>query len=256
MFSLKLRALGFPHWKKFDSRNEMAFRTLVVWLEETKIRHYSVGDRATLRKLDDGASWSQAYSAYLSALECPHAASRKARPLALDWMLRKAISLEYSDRKGEFQAQRPARRAPAASAAPRCTVNLSDPGEAARLKCIASALGISSEGGPKKLPAVLSAVSRAIHRRLTPARLAEASKRDSSGNGAGLSRIDKAAFDQTPLGFSTSDPNVDRASKLLRMLYISRLREVQTRINRGLAEAQELTANPKTDSRLGRVGYS
>ena len=40
----------------------------------------------------------------------------------------------------------------------------------------------------------------------------------------------------------------------LRMQYVAELRALQSHVNGVVACAQEFTANPKTDSQLGRVG--
>ena len=69
------------------------------------------------------------------------------------------------------------------------------------------------------------------------------------------SNSENIGFEDCPLGFSTGDVELDRACRILRLRYIGRLRDLQSRINRGLVEAQEITADPKTDSRLGKVGY-
>lgn len=45
-----------------------------------------------------------------------------------------------------------------------------------------------------------------------------------------------------------------KAAKVLRLLYVSDLRKLQDGINDSLQQMQEQTADPKTDSRLGRVG--
>lgn len=47
---------------------------------------------------------------------------------------------------------------------------------------------------------------------------------------------------------------VDAAASVLRMLYVADLRELQDQVNELLMQLQALTANPKTDSRLGKVG--
>ena len=44
------------------------------------------------------------------------------------------------------------------------------------------------------------------------------------------------------------------AAKILRLLHIQELRELQTKINEAIVQVQALTANPKTDARLGKVG--
>lgn len=56
------------------------------------------------------------------------------------------------------------------------------------------------------------------------------------------------------MGFETGDRLVDRAATVLRMLYIKDLRDLQSEIDRVLVSVQELTANPRTDSKLGKVG--
>lgn len=44
------------------------------------------------------------------------------------------------------------------------------------------------------------------------------------------------------------------AAKIVRLLHIKELRDLQTQINAAIVGVQALTANPKTDSRLGKVG--
>ena len=45
------------------------------------------------------------------------------------------------------------------------------------------------------------------------------------------------------------------AARVLRMLYVADLRKLQDAVNTTIVALQEFTANPKTDSRLGRVGH-
>ena len=73
-------------------------------------------------------------------------------------------------------------------------------------------------------------------------------------------RAQKAAkpppvLEDFPLGFTTGDNDLARAATVLRLLYVADLREFQTEINTLVAQIQELTAEPKTDSRLGKVGF-
>lgn len=44
------------------------------------------------------------------------------------------------------------------------------------------------------------------------------------------------------------------AAKILRLMHIKDLRDLQTQINSAIVAVQAITANPKTDSRLGKVG--
>ena len=50
------------------------------------------------------------------------------------------------------------------------------------------------------------------------------------------------------------DKALNEAAKILRLLHIKELRELQTKINEAIVTIQKITANPKTDSSLGRVG--
>ncbi|XP_075752488.1 RNA transcription, translation and transport factor protein isoform X4 [Rhipicephalus microplus] len=123
MFKRKLTALGFnntdnfniqmPYYAPTDERTSAAisklqampsirakqtgqgeFRSLVAWLEDQKIRHYKLEDRAALRALD-APGWMQAFETYLQDLGCPHKSSDT--KTVLDWLLGLAVHLEYSD---------------------------------------------------------------------------------------------------------------------------------------------------------------
>ncbi|VDM37013.1 unnamed protein product [Toxocara canis] len=54
---------------------------------------------------------------------------------------------------------------------------------------------------------------------------------------------------------SSKDGGVDAAVRALRLNHLEDLREVQTQINEAIVAVQELTADPKTDKRLGKVGF-
>ena len=92
-------------------------RNLVIWLEDTKIRHYKIEDRAGLRTTDP-ADWVAAYHAYLADIGCPRDPkdnTAEGRLVLLDWLLGYAVSLEYSDteeKQVRFTAAR-GRKAPA-----------------------------------------------------------------------------------------------------------------------------------------------
>lgn len=59
---------------------------------------------------------------------------------------------------------------------------------------------------------------------------------------------------EMPLGFETNDQILDKAAKVLRLCFIHDLRDLQTKINEIIVAVQTITANPKTDTRLGKVG--
>jgi RLL motif containing protein 1 len=61
-------------------------------------------------------------------------------------------------------------------------------------------------------------------------------------------------LDELPLGFSTGDNNLDRVARVMRLLYAREMRLLQDRINKSISSLQQITGDPKTDSRLGQVG--
>lgn len=61
-------------------------------------------------------------------------------------------------------------------------------------------------------------------------------------------------FDKGNDVVSLTDPALEYPGRILRLLQIQSLRQLQTRINETIVAVQELTANPKTDTKLGKVG--
>ena len=50
------------------------------------------------------------------------------------------------------------------------------------------------------------------------------------------------------------DRTLNEIAKILRVLHIEELRQLQTRINEAIVSGQIKTADPKTDTKLGQVG--
>lgn len=67
-------------------------------------------------------------------------------------------------------------------------------------------------------------------------------------------KSEKLVLDELPLGFSTGNAAVDRFARVVRVLQVRQLRELQDAVNTVVAQMQTVTADPKTDSRLGKVG--
>lgn len=56
-------------------------------------------------------------------------------------------------------------------------------------------------------------------------------------------------------GMNQEDEDIEQAARILRLLQIQSIREMQTVINETIVETQNLTSDaPKTDTRLGKVG--
>merc|ERR1719234_1032493 len=63
-----------------------------------------------------------------------------------------------------------------------------------------------------------------------------------------------SVVDNDKLGLDTVDKDVSEAARILRLLHIKDLRSLQTSINETIVTIQSMTANPRTDTRLGKVG--
>ena len=61
-------------------------------------------------------------------------------------------------------------------------------------------------------------------------------------------------YQTPPLGLDTGDKALNETALVLRLLHIDELRQLQNEVNRAIVETQRLTANPITDTKLGRVG--
>lgn len=58
------------------------------------------------------------------------------------------------------------------------------------------------------------------------------------------------------LGMDIDAPGLNQAAKALRLLHINEIRQLQTSINETIVAVQQLTADPKTDEKLGKVGFA
>jgi predicted RNA-binding Zn ribbon-like protein len=76
-----------------------------------------------------------------------------------------------------------------------------------------------------------------------------------AGRAALGSATSDAQLSDFPAGVATGDAVLDRVIVALRMLYVADLRELQDRANEILETVQEFTADPRTNAKLGKVGY-
>jgi len=53
----------------------------------------------------------------------------------------------------------------------------------------------------------------------------------------------------------SKDPAILQAMKVLRLAELHKLRDLQTCINECIVAMQQVTSDPKTDTKLGKVGY-
>ena len=191
-------------------------------------------------RFDDG--WNASYGAYLVEAGCPFElpspASEPDLLFSLQWLLGRAVELEWQDFVANPESS--SLCAPAA-ALPHQPALALDADVCDNVRALATELGIPATAD---IPLLLQVCCRVICQ-LCPADAAD----------AGDLQCATQALEALPLGFSTTDLQLDRAAKILRLLYVADLRQTQNHVNEAISRMQQYTADPKTDSRLGRVGH-
>jgi len=249
---LLLRALEHP---EAGTLQPAAHQGLVYWLEDRKIRNRLAKDRHDLED-PTAAEWNGGLLKYLKQLGCPLPESAPFDQ-QLMWLLRLAVAKEYEDNKDALEKparvngaakQKALNSPPRSTKHPRLHLDESLPAVRSQLESltqqVAAALG-SKTDSQQPLPDELQGAQAAVvHRMLQPA--LDAYPRGTEGS--------TSATTDFSLGFSTSDDVVDHAAKLLRIMYTLDLRKLQSTIDETIVSVQEFTANPRTDSSLGKVG--
>lgn len=77
---------------------------MISFLEDQKIRHYKIEDRAELRKVNS-SDWNKAFDKYKNDLNCP--TELKQGVEELKWILSYAIKLEYMDNVDKYKSITP-----------------------------------------------------------------------------------------------------------------------------------------------------
>mmetsp|Transcript_32373 Transcript_32373/g.54325 ORF Transcript_32373/g.54325 Transcript_32373/m.54325 type:complete len:279 (+) Transcript_32373:163-999(+) len=271
--TLLLRGLEYPSVETFEVEDTGKFQELVLWLEDTKIRFYKPDERTKLRATDAHAEWEAAFSKFLGDMGCDIESTVKNRGKIMDYMLFQAVGFNYKDEAARLNALAGKLKPPEPAASSASQVNkgkrsraqmqsqaaqpnfdqLDTPEFLGALTKLAELLKVPvrSDEPAKLLKATLGAAQRV----LAPAVLEAAAAADqltaNQPNGEKLFGLAKSSF---PLGFDLGDAELEAVSILLRVLYVNDLRALQSQIDHFIVEMQEITADPKTDAKLGRVG--
>ncbi|KAL9954076.1 hypothetical protein ACROYT_G041568 [Oculina patagonica] len=247
MYRRKLKALGHHHPESFDVHNEDEFRNLVVWLEDQKIRWYKIEDRAELRDVKS-SEWLKTFRKYLDDLKCPVDVSQKVS--VVDWLLAHAVRVEYAENAEKYNSMGQTDKTeqaegPRESSLDDSLINLTvdNPDLKAGVASLSRLLSLPEHPDHFVL---LQAIRSLIEGKLSSV----TSKADKTSD----KKTDVIPLHKVDLGFDTGDSAVNEAAKIIRLLHVTELRELQTRINEAIVAVQAITANPKTDQSLGKVG--
>ncbi|KAG7327948.1 hypothetical protein KOW79_007892 [Hemibagrus wyckioides] len=242
MFRRKLTALDYHNPSGFDCTDETEFRNFIVWLEDQKIRHYKIEDRGNLRNISS-SEWPKSFEKYLQDVSCPFSVQERCE--SIDWLLGLAVRFEYADNVEKYRNCAPAAEVTNATqkpADPLINLDSNNPDFKAGVMALANLLKIQRHDD---YLVMLKAIRILIQERLSPEAIAKASK-----SKEGL----PVTLDKHILGFDTGDATLNEAARILRLLHIEELRELQTKINEAIVAVQAIIADPKTDHRLGKVG--
>nr|CAG4648804.1 EOG090X0ARU [Polyphemus pediculus] len=242
MYKRKLHALGYPNPGMFNASDSKQFQSMVVWLEDQKIRRYKIEERESLRKTLSGEEWDKAFSQYLSDLECPVSSCPKNE--ILDWLLGLAVHFEFSENVELYSGNKEV------TDKVKSTVKM-NPLDNLDFNSDEFKNGVNALADMLKIPrhidhlVTLDAVCNLVKEKLDSGKL----KTNQTAQGVPLQ------FDIIDSGYEFQEKNLRQAASALRYLFIHDLRDLQTSINECIVSVQALTANPKTNTSLGQVGF-
>eukprot|EP01084_Bolivina_argentea_P165130 286931_1 len=285
-FQRKLKALEFPIWNKFNIENMEHIKTLVVYLEQTKIRELKVEDRQNLKRTKDDKNWYKYFGQYLDEIdECPYQLKKNMKSNdwieIIEWLVQQGIARQYSDNREEFNRRTPIRRI--------------DRREYALINCESK----ECEEGMNNLCLFLN-IPPNKNKIITAQTLYNFIKtkfslssienyesiiinendsddiKENTKRNKDMLRIKYGQLHDpwnkitdvddiikfygvnghmgNHLGFTTGNKYVDAAAIILRVLYVLDVRQSQNQLNEIVTFLQRFTANPKTNPNLGKVG--
>jgi len=251
MFKRKLSALEYG--KEYNPQDENQFRQMVIWLEDMKIRLYPIDERASLRDIQN-PQWEQSFSKFLQDLKFPYDNEMiKDRIAMSDWLIGAAIRFEYGDNVDKYKPvisnainDQQKTNSSNHNGNPLETIDYSSEEFKSGMLKLCELLQIPTKFNDTI--AILRAVSKVITTKLSKEAI-DKSRIKEEGSGVDFS------IEQMSLGFDTGDKIINEAAKVLRLLYIQDLRTLQTKINETIVNVQSLVADPRTDSKLGKIGW-
>lgn len=234
---------------------------LAEFLEDTVIRALPVDARDGLRRgkasVDVAVDALNAYGAALTpAVRELGAASADA---CVDALLERAVALKHDDVVGDNDQndedvdalERVSKRLKLSTSAEDVRAALTSEKGRRALEALAKTLGVASASDNFDNYDALDAC-------VMLERCVEANERFvvpfSDADGAAVAR-NPPSLDDVPSGVGLDDDAVvDTAVRVARLLHVNDLRRLQSDADALLVAMQEYTADPKTDSRIGRVG--
>jgi len=202
-------------------------------------RLLTIDERVPLRAIESDA-WPSHFTKYLDRLQCPLSPTTPPASI-ISWLLGAAVRLEFGEKPERFNKKQ--KKELENLNGKKAGDGFSGPEFEAGVAALAEILKVPWHPDPSVR---LAGVSRLAAARLSKEALANPSTVIPKG----------PAYQFRGLKSETSDTSasVAEATAILRLLHIQDLRVLQTQINEAIVAVQKVTANPKTDTRLGKVG--
>lgn len=257
MFQRQLKVLSYPKADQFEAVDPQQFRLVVNWLETFKLR---TGKGFALKDTY-ATNWDIDYQNYLKEINCPlelYPDKSSFHTGTLTWLVGQAIQLQYSFKARELNDKAsavmmisdgvcPNKKMKTTSSNPIESLDFQSTDFREGVKRLADLLKVN-QSHPDHL-VTLEACCKIIRTRLS---------QKSIKNIKGLSSKKGESFELKDHDFGVpaciSDPVLKEAVKILRLIHLNNLRDLQSDINATIETVQAATANPKTDTRLGKVG--
>ncbi|OXU20825.1 hypothetical protein TSAR_004010 [Trichomalopsis sarcophagae] len=246
MFKRKLKALDYFDCDNFNGNDLQHVKKLVPWLEDQKIRQYKIEDRKDLQNINSD-QWPATFEKYLEDVGCP---SFQALLDKVEWLIGLAIRLEFEDNCEKYRAITSSNTKSKHESAP--SIKSSNPLDNLDFQSNDFKDGVNALAKLLNIPQhpnhliTLEACSKLICKRLNPNAV--------QNPNSVIVRGQPFPIMETEVGYNMGDAALNKAAKVLSLLYIQDLRDLQTKINEAIVSVQSITANPKTDTKLGRVG--
>ncbi|EDV24356.1 uncharacterized protein TRIADDRAFT_57766 [Trichoplax adhaerens] len=228
------------------SPDEKAFQNLVVWLEDTIIRHCKVNERDELRAIDS-QTWPDHFTKYLKLLKCPVKSNQ--RKEITEWLLGYACRLKFQDNLQLYQSEPniTLHKIQKLEIDELLAISDDDPQLRSGIRQLAELLEMPPYQDQDQHLLMLEGIRNLIESKLSSNSL-------NSNQSAQEEELYRSLASTPSCVPSVKDPVVEQAAKIIQILHIAELRELQNGINAAIVAVQRLTANPKTDRSLGKVG--
>ena len=234
----RLKTLDGPDNLKVN--NDTDYRRLVGWIEDRIIRQWKVDERDELKKTTGPiGKWKPVFERYLTSLEArdfvvKSLKTNEWRPICMQFLLDEAVYIFHQDQE-ENQMD--------TSSSSSVNFDNIDPNSEDFKKGVDMLANFLEINRPSKFTAAetfqacVSLLESRVDNRTVP------------DKGFKVESLEKITA-----GFDTGDKVLNNIGRILRLLHLQNFRSFQTLINQTIVAVQELTANPKTDQRLGQVG--